>query len=335
MSAHGCADRSTLSLAVTLSNGIFISDQFNDSVNLTYKRLMQKTQSALLSPLEQWNKHIHAFVSVADTCPVEGVLSGMTVGVKDIIDVEGLPTKNGSAACQAAMPALDDAVVVASLRAAGASIIGKTTTTEFAFTDPSPCRNPHDLNRSPGGSSSGSGAAVAAGIVDIALGTQTAGSLCRPAAYCGVVGYKPTAGLFSPLGVTPLAPSFDTIGIIARTTAHVSKALQVIAPQHHCQNPVAINVACGLWETSIEAHADWATALEDASKAIAEHCEFVCKRNLSSDISAIVSAHRTIMNAEAAVHHAAILSDGRYKLLKPKFLSAIRSGVKTPPICSR
>lgn len=171
-----------------------------------------------------WNERLNAFTGycvpkgeVFSTPPdALGILNGLTVGVKDIIDVRWLPTRNGSDACHEAAAAELDAPAVAALRNAGAAIVGKTTTTEFAFTDPTDCRNPHDLNRSPGGSSSGSGAAVAAGMVDLALGTQTAGSLCRPAAYCGTVGLKPSNGWISTQGVTPLAPSFDTVGVIAR-----------------------------------------------------------------------------------------------------------------------
>lgn len=149
--------------------------------------------------------------------PVGADLAGITVGVKDIIDVAGVPTRNSGAACAQAKPATIDATVVALLRRAGAHIVCKTTTTEFAFTDPTDCRNPHDVKRTPGGSSSGSSAAVGAGLLDMALGTQTAGSLCRPAAYCGVVGFKPSYGVLSTRGVTPLARSFDTVGIITRS----------------------------------------------------------------------------------------------------------------------
>ena len=167
------------------------------------------------SMFDAWDKQIHAFVALEEFSCQDGLsvgnasLAGLTVGVKDIIDVAGLSTRNGSLTCRQAGPATADAEVVAALRNAGARIIGKTTTTEFAFTDPTNCRNPYDLRRTPGGSSSGSGAAVAAGMVDIALGTQTAGSLIRPAAYCGVVGFKPSYGVLPTVGVTPLAPSFD------------------------------------------------------------------------------------------------------------------------------
>jgi len=193
----------------------------------------------LKEQIQLWEPYIHAFTAFNGfderaekfyNPQKKGPLTGLAVGVKDIIDVAGLATQNGSEACTHAEPAKDDSVAVARLRAAGADIIGKTTTTEFAFTDPTECRNPYDISRTPGGSSSGSGAAVAAGLVDLALGTQTAGSLCRPAAYCGVVGYKPSYGVLSTSGVTPLAPSFDTVGIIAATVEIATKCFQAIAP---------------------------------------------------------------------------------------------------------
>ncbi|MDR3002886.1 MAG: amidase, partial [Acidovorax sp.] len=125
---------------------------------------------------------------------VSGPLAGLTFGVKDVMDVKGMPTRYG---CEGLpeTPKDWDATVVAQLRAAGATPIGKTVTAEFAFVKPGPTRNPHSLEHTPGGSSSGSAAAVAAGMVDFALGTQTGGSMMRPAAYCGVVGFKPSFGL--------------------------------------------------------------------------------------------------------------------------------------------
>src|SRR6056297_3231431 len=185
---------------------------------------------ALPSDFDAWERRIGAFVSMAEdtTITATGSLAGHVVAVKDVIDVAGLPTRNGSAACADSAPAPSDAPVVARLRAAGARILGKTVTTEFAFTDPTQCRNPYAPARSPGGSSSGSGAAVAAGLVDLALGTQTAGSLCRPAAYCGVVGLKPGYGCLSTQGVTPLAPSFDSVGVIARSVEIARAAFGVM-----------------------------------------------------------------------------------------------------------
>jgi Asp-tRNA(Asn)/Glu-tRNA(Gln) amidotransferase A subunit family amidase len=153
----------------------------------------------------------------AQTASPGGPLAGMTFGVKDIFDVRGLPTRGGIA-CEP--PAAgSDAWCVAALRAASAVPVGKTRTTPFAFRDPTITRNPRAAGRTPGGSSSGSAAAVAAGDVPFAIGSQTLGSTLRPAAYCGIVGYKPTFGLVPTVGMLPLAPSLDHVGVIARDIA--------------------------------------------------------------------------------------------------------------------
>ncbi|MFK7871216.1 MAG: amidase [Roseobacter sp.] len=274
--------------------------------------------------LQEWDRHINAFVALSDAPAETGPLDGLLIGVKDIIDVRGLPTRNGSAACADAMPAEHDAMVVRRLRGAGAQIIGKTTTTEFAFTDPTPCRNPHDLARSPGGSSSGSGAAVGAGVIDIALGTQTAGSLIRPSAYCGVVGFKPSAGLLPMDGVTPLARSFDTVGIIARNVSLAKRTFEVIAPRVASVDPRDPKVICGLWNTDVDVPSDWFQALVGARAALGSlsdvtHCTLPC------DLDRVVSAHRTVMCAEAfAAHHA--LLDDKAHLLQPKFRAGLEAG---------
>ena len=157
-----------------------------------------------------------------------GPLTGLTLGVKDIIDTADAPTSYGSPIYAGYQP-LADAACVALLEAAGAVSVGKTVTTEFAFFRPGTTRNPHDLTRTPGGSSSGSAAAVACGMVDLALGSQTAASLTRPASYCGVVGFKPSFGRYALAGVKGLAPSFDTLGTIAADVATVIAADGVLA----------------------------------------------------------------------------------------------------------
>lgn len=152
--------------------------------------------------------------AAAEREPRGGPLSGTPFGVKDVIDVAGLPTRLGMP--WDAEPARLDAWCVAALRAAGAVPIGKTQTTPFAFKDPAATRNPRAAGRTPGGSSSGSAAAVAAGHVPFALGTQTIGSTLRPASYCGIAGFKPTYGVIPTSGVAPLAPSLDHVGLLAR-----------------------------------------------------------------------------------------------------------------------
>jgi aspartyl-tRNA(Asn)/glutamyl-tRNA(Gln) amidotransferase subunit A len=147
-----------------------------------------------------------------------GPLHGIPIGVKDIIDVFDMPTGCGSK-LWANSYARRDATVVERLRQAGAVILGKTVTTPFAYLDPPPTRNPWNLDRTPGGSSSGSAAAVACGMCLGALGTQTGGSITRPASFCGVCSLKPTHGLLSTDGVLPLAPLLDHVGIMANSVA--------------------------------------------------------------------------------------------------------------------
>jgi len=303
------------------------------------------------STLEQWEKHLNSFVYVpgslhpdivhrgdlhsdpnnltgktVDTSQRTVDLSAMRVGVKDIIDVQGMPTRNGSDVYTQAQPATADAAVVASLRQAGAKIIGKTTTTEFAYTDPTDCRNPYDLTRSPGGSSSGSGAAVAAGIVDMALGTQTAGSLCRPAAYCGAVCYKPSYGTFSTQGVSPLAKSFDTVGFIARNVAIACRGAQAAGLPESADTRPATRLVSALLPTAVSATPEVLDAFNEAYGILKQRFPDIRACELKIDVEAIVAAHRTVMNAEAAQAHRHLTAPALSKRLRSNFRQALHAG---------
>lgn len=179
-----------------------------------------------LTRIEQTESHLHAWSYLdragaaraaksldreLDAGASRGPLHGIPVGVKDIIDVAGLPTQAGSP-LRASHIAGEDAPVVSRLRAAGAIILGKTVTTQFACFDPPETANPHDTSRTPGGSSSGSAVSVATGTCLAALGSQTGGSIIRPAAYCGVVGFKPSKGRWSTGGVIPVSELLDHVG---------------------------------------------------------------------------------------------------------------------------
>ena len=159
---------------------------------------------------------------------MRGLLHGIPIGIKDIFYTAGMRTTAGHAPMAEFVPDYDSAVVER-LKAAGAIILGKTTTTEFALLAPTPTRNPWNLEHTPGGSSSGSGAAVAARMCPAAIGTQTGGSTLRPSAYCGVTGLKPTYGRISAYGMIPLAPSTDHPGIIARAVCDLALTLQALA----------------------------------------------------------------------------------------------------------
>src|SRR5262245_33380382 len=157
-----------------------------------------------------------------------GPLHGVPVGLKDIIDTADMPTENGCALHKGRTPR-HDAVVVAMLRAAGAVLLGKTVTTECAYFSPGKTRNPHNLEHTPGGSSSGSAAAVAAAMVPLALGSQTNGSVIRPAAFCGVYGFKPTHGLIPRTGVLQLSRSLDHVGLFARSIEDLALLAEQLA----------------------------------------------------------------------------------------------------------
>lgn len=182
---------------------------------------------------------IQAFASRPDTLrPGEGPLAGIACGVKDIIDTADLPTQMGSPIYAGWRPRADAPIVMA-LKAAGATVAGKTHTTAFAFLDPALTFNPHDATASPGGSSAGSAAAVAAGMIPLAIGTQTGGSVIRPASYCGVAAIKPSYALLPTVGVKPFSWSLDTLGLMAATADDAGLALAAITGRAELDAPAA------------------------------------------------------------------------------------------------
>jgi Asp-tRNA(Asn)/Glu-tRNA(Gln) amidotransferase A subunit family amidase len=183
----------------------------------------QKTRASALEPstarIRALDASIRAWVQVLPQQPTgTGALAGIPFGVKDIIETRGLATEYGSPVYKGRIGTAD-AVIVRELRRRGGVMMGKTQTASFAYRTPPPTHNPRDLAHTPGGSSSGSAAAVAAGMVPLALGTQTGGSVLRPASYCGVTGFKTTFGLLSLEGVLPFAKSLDTLGFFTHTAA--------------------------------------------------------------------------------------------------------------------
>ncbi|MBM3525524.1 MAG: amidase, partial [Alphaproteobacteria bacterium] len=243
---------------------------------------------------------VMAAARAADRGPTRGPLHGVPIGIKDVIDVAGLPT-----ACNSPIHrdhvAAGDAVCVAHLRAAGALVMGKTVTTEFAFMAPGPTRHPEDPARTPGGSSSGSGAAVAAGMTPAALGTQTGGSTIRPAAYCGVVGYKPAFGRIPFVGTRHLAPSLDTIGVIARDLEDVATLAAVMAGEAPAALPPAAAPSLVLFLPFAE-RAEPATVslLERVAARAASRGARVRRLEPPPWFAAVDPAHRVIMAVETA-----------------------------------
>jgi Asp-tRNA(Asn)/Glu-tRNA(Gln) amidotransferase A subunit family amidase len=231
-----------------------------------------------------------------------GPLHGVPVGVKDILDTADQPTSYGSPIYEGARPARD-ATAVARLRAAGAVVVGKTVTTEFALFHPGPTRNPHDPARIPGGSSSGSAAAVAAGCVPVAVGTQTAGSVVRPAAFCGVVGVKPTVKAVPTDGVRPCSHTLDTVGTFGRTVGDAALALGVTAGDVDRFRPADVGdrprlgfVRTPQWDLL---DGQVRATIEAGVERLARDAEVV-ELELPASFAGLVDAQLTIMGVEAA-----------------------------------
>ena len=257
-----------------------------------------------------------------------GPLHGIPVGVKDIFDTELLPTENGTVLDSGRQP-IEDCRVVSLLQEAGAVIMGKTVTTELAVLGPGKTRNPHNPAHTPGGSSSGSAAAVAAHMVPLAIGTQTNGSVIRPASYCGVVGFKPSHGLIPRTGVLALSAPLDTVGTFARSledVALLTEALIAYDPSDkdtraRARPPLSRTVAeeppmtpmIAFAKTAVWDQADRET--QDAFTELAELLGDDCRDlPLSEPFDHAVKMHRTIMNADLAKSFAGYYERGKDKL---------------------
>jgi Asp-tRNA(Asn)/Glu-tRNA(Gln) amidotransferase A subunit family amidase len=275
-------------------------------------------------------EHARAQARAADELRLSGaptgLLHGVPIGLKDIIDTGDMPTENGSPLHAGRTPSRD-AAVVARLRTAGAVMMGKTVTTEFATRQPGKTRNPHHPGHTPGGSSSGSAAAVAADMVPLALGSQTGGSTIRPASYCGVYGLKPTHGLIPRHGMFQLSRTLDHVGLFARTVEDLALLLEVCAG-HDDRDP----------DTSLRARVPyralaaeepplppmlafvktrhWTQVDADAREAFDELVQHLGDRVEAIDLvdDEVADWHRTIMDAEIAVSLAREWDRGRDRL---------------------
>lgn len=232
-------------------------------------------------------------------------LHGLAIGVKDLIDTAEMPTAYGSPIHAGRRPGAD-AACIARLRAAGAVVLGKTTTTEFATYHPSKTRNPHDPRRTPGGSSSGSAAAVAAGMVPLALGTQTAGSIIRPASFCGVFGLKPSYGAIGRDGVFMLSDRLDTVGCFAAEADGLAQLLAIMAdpgrqldlvPRAPVEHP-----RIGLYRSEHwrEADPDGRRAVEEAADRLSAAGAHLSEVSLPDSFAGLVEAQQTIMAVDVA-----------------------------------
>lgn len=258
----------------------------------------------------------------------KGPLHGVPVGIKDIFDTFDMPTEDGTALHTGRTPRRD-AAAVARLRSAGAVILGKTVTTELAYYHPGKTTNPHDTTRTPGGSSSGSAAAVAASMVPLAIGSQTNGSVIRPASFCGVVGFKPTHGLISRHGALRLSRTLDQVGVFARSVEDAAlmaecmigfdaadpdtrpmapPPLSATATSEPPLPPRLAFVPSPIWD---KAEAVTQEAFEELTEALGDR---IGRLDLPSAFSRAVDWHRTIMETDMAANLAEEYERGRDRL---------------------
>jgi amidase len=239
----------------------------------------------------------------ADGEAPRGPLHGVPIGVKDLFDTADMPTGYGSPIYDGHRPAAD-AACVALARAAGAIVVGKTVTTEFACFTPGKTANPHNPHHTPGGSSSGSAAAVAAGMVPLAFGSQTAGSVIRPAAFCGCVGYKPSFGLIARAGAKALADSLDTVGLMAATVADAAFFAGVLTDRPDLRDaaPPPAPPAFALYRTPMweRAEPEAGAALDRAAEALRRAGAAVGELAPPAEHRGLNAAQDRIMGYEAA-----------------------------------
>lgn len=255
--------------------------------------------------LQAWRHYdadgARALARQLDGGPIHGPLHGLPLGVKDLFDTRDFPSAYGSPIYQAHRPA-HDAAAVALCRDAGAIVLGKTVTTEFATFTPGPTGNPHNPAHTPGGSSSGSAAAVGAHMVPLALGTQTAASVIRPAAYCGIVGFKPSFGLIPRAGIKSLSESLDTVGGFGRCVEDVALLTSVMAnaPQWR-QLPTDRKPRIGVCRTAFWDRASPAAqaAFHDAVQRLTAQGAHVVDVTLSDAVATLADVHDEVMSAEA------------------------------------
>ena len=268
-----------------------------------------------------------------------GPLHGVPVGIKDIIDTADMPTENGSPLFKGRQPR-EDAACISALRRSGAVIIGKTVTTELANLSPATTRNPLCPDRTPGGSSSGSAAAVAAGMVPAAVGTQTGGSVIRPAAFCGVYGFKPTLGVIARAGVLTQSHSLDTVGVFGRSVedlALLTDALQVFdagdAASLSTSRPRLLATATQAWPLPgrfafVKTHA-WNDADAVTHEAFGELLEHLAGKveEVAIDITTArgVAAAATVQGVELAAYYGPLL-DRSPQLVSHALAAKIEAG---------
>jgi Asp-tRNA(Asn)/Glu-tRNA(Gln) amidotransferase A subunit family amidase len=315
-------------VAKEIHSGIITSEQVVKAFLERIAALEETVQAwAFLDP-----DYALAQASAADRLRKEGKpigpLHGVPVGIKDIFDTADMPTENGTILHAGRQPT-EDATVVKLLRSAGAIILGKTVTTELAVYAPGKTRNPHSSNHTPGGSSSGSAAAVAAGMVPLAVGTQTNGSVIRPASYCGVIGFKPTYGTISRYGILHQSSHLDQVGVFGRTIEDVALISEALMISDSCDPSMKPQAYPHLQELALQAppmapriafvkSPVWHQTEEDTGVKFFELVDrlsgYIQEIELPAIFDEAVELHRVLMEADLALSFAVEYERGRSQL---------------------
>jgi Asp-tRNA(Asn)/Glu-tRNA(Gln) amidotransferase A subunit family amidase len=255
--------------------------------------------------------------AASDRAGGDAPLRGLPIGVKDVLDTADMPSQYGSPIWAGHRPRAD-AAAVAAARAAGGFVLGKTVTTEFATRHPGPTANPTNPRHTPGGSSSGSTAGLAAGFFPLAFGTQTAGSIIRPAAYCGVVGYKPSYGTLHRAGMKVMSESLDTIGVMARSLADCALFMGALSGRDlgdpAAKAPRAPRLALCLGPTADQAAPETRALLERAAEACRRAGAQVAAREMPEAVARAIAVHGHVMNMESAQALAWELAEARAQI---------------------
>ena len=297
--------------------------------------------SACLAAIDKTEPQIKAWVELDRNARPQnirpqnayGPLAGIAVGIKDIIDVAGMACRYGSAIYAYRM-ADTDAELVAALRAAGAVLLGKTVTTEFAYMQKSITRNPRNIAFSPGGSSSGSAAAVAAGHIDMAVGTQTGGSVIRPASYCQVHAFKPTRGTISRKGVLQTSQTLDQVGVFARDISRLGQLAAVVTGQAELAAasknisvpPAKLLYLEGIYGERVENYVH--DGLDKIARALSEYIDI--RPAPKAEIAKFLDTHKTIYDFEICQNIGPLMAEHQH-LMSAEILEAIKRGKTISP----
>jgi len=303
------------------SSGLLTFSDWIQADRDTRKRGLQQC----LQRIRELEPSIHAWVQVQPERPTgDGPLAEIPFGVKDIVETKGMATEYGSPLYKGRL-GTEDAAIIREMRSRGAILLGKTVTTAFAYRTPGPTRNPRNLEHTPGGSSSGSAAAVAAGMAPFTIGEQTRGSMLRPASFCGVTGFKPTHDLLPMEGVLPLAKSLDTLGLYTHTPA------DMIALWKALGKPVASDeqFAFGAPEPVPECDPEMGNAFRQAIVLLRRSGVSIKAVNIADELKKLVEAGDVLEAYEGARVHEARLKEFGDRL-DPNIANLVRNGLKIP-----